>query len=331
MNVLSPEAEHFEIFPWNRNFETGVAIVDEQHKQLVRIINKLADHLGHQSDVVDLNNVFDELAAYADYHFKTEEGVWEPYFKDDASYSEHLHTHHSFMEHVVQLKAEEGTKSLDKVVEEVLRYLTHWLAFHILDNDKRMAKTIQAMDAGMSLTGAKQHANQEMSGSMQVLIETVLSMYDNLSSRTLDLMREKTAHKKAQAALQASEAREKTFSDMLMKSVPGLLYLFDHDLNLIRWNHKLAQVTGYSEPELSGMHLRHFFEEKHHDEILEIVWSSFRDGYSEVEGKLVTKAGRLIPYLFTSSLLHLDGKNCFVGIGVDISRYRLEKPDTTTA
>ena len=85
--------EQFEVFPWNRNLETGIAQIDEQHKQIVHLLNKLAGHLALKSSSVELNEVFGELAAYADHHFKSEEAIWEPYFREDlkAATLGHLH------------------------------------------------------------------------------------------------------------------------------------------------------------------------------------------------------------------------------------------------
>jgi len=34
-----------EIFPWNANFETGIAEIDIQHKRLVELLNLLVSHL----------------------------------------------------------------------------------------------------------------------------------------------------------------------------------------------------------------------------------------------------------------------------------------------
>lgn len=203
--------EFFEVFPWNDNFETGIAEIDEQHKQLVHLLNQLAAHLAHQSDSIELNQVFGELAAYADHHFKTEESIWQPYFKDDPWYTGHEQTHNSFMANVVKLKEEESSKPLDMVIEDILRFLTHWLAYHILDSDKRMAKAVQAMNSGQSLAEAKVQADHEMSGSMKLLIDTVLAMYDSLSSRTLELMKEKTERKRIEAALNESEKAGERF------------------------------------------------------------------------------------------------------------------------
>lgn len=199
----------FEIFPWNENFETGIELIDEQHKKLVDILNRLAAHLANLSDEVTLNEIFDELAAYADYHFKTEEKIWSTHFKDDAWYVEHEHTHESFIDDVLVLKGNKDQKNLDEVISEIVSFLSQWLAYHILDTDKRMAKAVLAMESGDSIERAKERSNEEMSGSMKVLVNTVLSMYDSLSTRTLDLMREKTLRKKAEEALLNSEERWK--------------------------------------------------------------------------------------------------------------------------
>ncbi len=197
----------FEIFPWNKNFETGIELIDEQHKQLVHILNKLAAHLANNSDEDLLNKIFDELAGYADYHFKAEEQIWSAHFKDDDWLVNHEHTHESFIDKVIALKKEENDRPLDDVIQEIISFLAQWLAYHILESDKRMAKVVLAMESGDSLEQAKIRANKEMSGSMQVLINTVLTMYDSLSTRTLDLMREKTLRMQAEEDLSRSEER----------------------------------------------------------------------------------------------------------------------------
>jgi hemerythrin-like metal-binding protein len=199
--------EFFEIFPWHKNFETGIELIDEQHKKLVDILNELAAHLANRSHEITLNQVFDDLAAYADYHFKSEEQIWKSHFKGDEWYSSHEQTHGSFIDKLTKLKNAQSEKPLDEVVQGIVSFLTHWLAYHILDSDKRLAMAVHAMEQGSTLEQAKLHANEQMSGLMTTLIETVLSMYDNLSARTMDLMREKSLRKQAEEALLASEER----------------------------------------------------------------------------------------------------------------------------
>jgi len=209
LNLENNDAEFFEIFPWSENFATGIEVIDEQHKQLISILNQLAGHLANRASSVKLNQIFDELAEYADYHFTTEEGVWRKYLHDDARYAAHENTHKMFIDKVVLLKQEEAQKPLDEVINDIVSFLSQWLAYHILDADKRMAKMVHAVQAGRSIEDARIQADDEMSGSMRVLIDTVLKMYDSLSNRSMALMREKALRRQAEAALWVSEERWK--------------------------------------------------------------------------------------------------------------------------
>jgi hemerythrin-like metal-binding protein len=177
-----------EVFPWNTNFNTGIESIDEQHRQLVRLINLLASHIIHQSDSYTLNSIFTELSEYAVYHFRTEEAIWFQYFPDDELEIEHKQAHSQFIQAVLELKSGESNKPQEQIFSEILTFLTHWLAYHILDNDMRLAKAVLGIQTGLSLEEAKLQAKQEMSGAMKRLIETILSMYDALSSQALQLM-----------------------------------------------------------------------------------------------------------------------------------------------
>ncbi len=203
MKKQSDVVEEFEVFPWHEHFDTGIEVLDEQHKNLVKLLNQLARSLAILADPIELNEVFDEMAAYADYHFQTEEAVWQSYFEEDSWCSSHHHAHNSFISEVLRLKEEEKTKPIEEVIEGILNFLTNWLRHHILDADKRMAMTLEAMDSGMSLEQAKEYADSKMNGSKKVLIETVLSMNEVNSSRTLDLMKEKAERKRIDETLNA--------------------------------------------------------------------------------------------------------------------------------
>jgi len=182
--------ELFEIFPWQNNYSLGISQIDEQHQNLVRLLNNLAIGLATQANTLELKNIFNELASYAAYHFQTEENVWNQSFAGDEWEKSHLLLHESFVAEVNKIQSQEGIRSFTEEIEEVLSFLTHWLIFHILDSDKRMAIVMLAMQSGMSIEQSKLRANQEMSGAAQVMIETVLSMSDKLTSRTLQLIRE---------------------------------------------------------------------------------------------------------------------------------------------
>ena len=58
-----------DIFPWDDNFNTGLAKVDEQHRRLVELLNLLAGYVAYRADAPLLKEVFAELSNYAVYHF----------------------------------------------------------------------------------------------------------------------------------------------------------------------------------------------------------------------------------------------------------------------
>ena len=197
---MNNHLDHFEVFPWNKNFETGIATIDEQHKVLVSLLNELAGTLA-RDDQLEINRVFDELAEYANFHFETEEAIWVEYFGDDSWLSSHQLTHSSFLPKVVELKEQDTNKPLIEIIESIVKFLIRWLAFHIIDSDKRLAFVVHNMEKGLSFEEAKIASDKKMSGSIRVLIETVMAMYDGLSSRTLDLMRERHERRKIEEEL----------------------------------------------------------------------------------------------------------------------------------
>jgi diguanylate cyclase (GGDEF)-like protein/hemerythrin-like metal-binding protein/PAS domain S-box-containing protein len=211
-----------EVFPWNKNFETGVPLIDVQHQRLVELLNVLAGHLAYQSDVPTLNNVFNNLAEYAIYHFQEEEGIWHSYFPEDAWETKHKEDHRRFLATVNRIMGEKNSRPLDQVIEEILTFLTQWLAFHILDTDMRMAKVVLAVQSGIPLNQAKAQADQEMSGAMKQLIETMLSMFDALSARAMQLAKEVIDRQKAEQASQ--EALDRL--QKIASQVPGLVFQF---------------------------------------------------------------------------------------------------------
>lgn len=193
--------ESIQIFPWTRNLETGIPLIDEQHRRLVQLINLLADHFSFHTDLPGLSGIFDEMAQYAAYHFASEEAVWHEYFADDAWEAEHEASHRSFIEQVGRLQAVQGDRPPEELLHEILSFLTHWLAFHILDSDKRLARVVLLMQQGMSLAEAKVESEKWMGGAVKVMVDTVLSMYASLSNSTLRLMKEIIARQKVEARL----------------------------------------------------------------------------------------------------------------------------------
>ncbi len=189
----------FEIFPWNANFETGIDVVDAQHRTLVALLNRMAQQFIDGSTEVQTRQILGELADYAEHHFSTEEAVWLAAFGQDAHLDSHQQRHRAFFEHIAHLQV--GQRPFQEVLDDLFGYLSSWLAFHILDSDKRMAKAAQAVKDGLPLTQAHERANEEMRGATATLIQTVLDMYRKISAQALSLMHERHARIQAEQAV----------------------------------------------------------------------------------------------------------------------------------
>lgn len=119
--------------------------------------------------------------------------------------------------------------------------------------------------------------------------------------------------------------RQRVYTNAVMDSVPGLLYLYDAEGHLVRWNKRHEEVTGYSAEELSHMTLTDWYRGNptDWDHILVAVQKAFVDGYAEEEGHLTMKDGRQVLFHFNAVRLELDGLMYIAGIGLDVTEQHL--------
>lgn len=185
------DAPAFEIFPWTRNFETGIEQVDEQHKVLVEILNRLAWHFASSTSELECNHILDELLSYAAYHFKAEEEIWKATLGEQKMVQSHHDGHQLFFVQIQMYRSSDEPE--EKVMADLFSYLTRWLAFHILESDRRMALTIKAVQRGVLISEAINEVDNQLSGSVSIMVSALLETYDKLSASTMQLMREKMA------------------------------------------------------------------------------------------------------------------------------------------
>lgn len=227
-----------DIFPWDDNFGTGIEVIDAQHRRLVELINQLASHMAFGLDKPGLERIFDELVAYTDYHFSTEEAIWHRYLPDEPEEIGHLQIHGMFINTLFRLKAEQASKSQSDNTEDVLDFLVRWLAAHILETDRYMAHTVLAIQSGLSLEAARAHAHSQMSGTNRAMIDIILSIYGTLSRNTLHLMRELVEHKQAETKLKESEEIFRSAIDVINEA----FVIYDADDRLMYCNEKYREV-----------------------------------------------------------------------------------------
>lgn len=115
---------------WSDDFNTGIHIIDVQHKRIVEYINQL-DDVSKTHDRHMLMEVLVNLIDYTLSHFAFEESLME-----EAGYeasSIHKQTHDAFRNRIREIR-----KRFDAgkdVADELSQLLNTWLIGHIADDD----------------------------------------------------------------------------------------------------------------------------------------------------------------------------------------------------
>jgi len=113
--------------------------------------------------------------------------------------------------------------------------------------------------------------------------------------------------------------QEKMFTEAILDSMPGFFYVYDEAGNLVRWNKKHEEMTGYTAEELSHMSLDKWYEGEDAINVASTVEEVFKTGYGEVEANLLIKGGGKLLVRSNGVRLTLGGKTYFTGVGVDIT------------
>jgi hemerythrin len=173
-----------ESFVWEPCFVTGLDMVDEQHHRLVELINRFGDLLVRPqgASVVEVEDVFGKLAAYAEYHFREEEGLMENAHLDPRYVARHRKQHAKFLLDLTRLHAGMGVGQRDAAMP-LLNFLTDWLAYHILGTDQVMAKQHAAIQAGSTPEQAYLADNSHADPATATLLHALDRLFHQVSER----------------------------------------------------------------------------------------------------------------------------------------------------
>ena len=129
-------------FYWNRNFEIGIATVDQQHHMLLDLINGLAEAIGGGAHLPEVHQLTDSLMTYAVQHFSEEEQILARAPMADEDKRAHRGAHRAFVEKVRALVQREDLLE-PEIIQGVMDFLTTWLVSHILGVDRKMALALE--------------------------------------------------------------------------------------------------------------------------------------------------------------------------------------------
>lgn len=120
------------LITWNESYSVGVEKINDQHKKLVEIINKLHEGMksGQAKNVME--GILNELVDYTKNHFKTEEDLFNQYNYPQGV--QHKVEHENLLIKVGDFVNK--FVSGDAIISmELMDFLREWLINHIQGTD----------------------------------------------------------------------------------------------------------------------------------------------------------------------------------------------------
>ncbi|WP_215426418.1 GGDEF domain-containing protein [Agarivorans albus] len=176
------------IIKWNDGYETGIEAVDSQHKQLCDLINQLGRILvDGQNNLNQTQIVLHQLHLYTAQHFQEEESLMRKLELDACHQLQHVREHQRFLEQVTLLSQTVENDDLD-AAKQMLKFLTHWLGYHILGCDLVMARQVTAIRQGASPNRAFQDALIPTETTIDPIVKALSDLFEEVMSSQRELM-----------------------------------------------------------------------------------------------------------------------------------------------
>lgn len=122
---------------WDDDLDTGISVIDDQHKRIVAMINQL-DDAQRSNGLSQTKAVIDDLIDYTVSHFAFEEAMLE-----EAGYvftKAHKRVHALFIKRVEDYR--ERFASGENIADELKGLLGRWLFSHIRSDDRNYVEAV---------------------------------------------------------------------------------------------------------------------------------------------------------------------------------------------
>ena len=125
-----------DLVTWSSTFTVGVKLIDDQHKELLNLVNDMFNHVtGNEEEEREyFSRIIQQAVQYVKVHFSTEEKIM--IHTKFPGYLEHKKAHESFILTVVEnIKKFDSGKRL--ILADFTKFLKEWVLTHIAIMDKK--------------------------------------------------------------------------------------------------------------------------------------------------------------------------------------------------
>lgn len=126
-----------ELIRWGPELELGIPSVDEQHRRLVGLANRLFAELKRGGRGEEARRAIAELFAYSATHFADEEGYFSAF--NLPGLAEHAEAHAAFIARAAELE-DRLIRGAPAETAELLAFLESWIRRHIAREDRELIR-----------------------------------------------------------------------------------------------------------------------------------------------------------------------------------------------
>jgi hemerythrin-like metal-binding protein len=128
------------LIEWRREFETGIADVDHEHRQLVELINDLHRRLGKDADRAEVARFLGEVFARISAHFALEETIMRKHRYDE--YPEHKEDHERLLDELRDIMDAHDAGAYAHYREALSGVVRDWFVNHFKTRDARLHRRL---------------------------------------------------------------------------------------------------------------------------------------------------------------------------------------------
>ena len=156
----------YQKIAWEGDLDTGIQLIDRQHKEFIRLVNNLLDCSVISDDNQALLKAFSFLRYYICEHFSVEESAMITY--GYPFYKMHKNIHDSFRDEINAMESSLRAKTSPHDVLIKLNYLiVNWFMNHIKVEDGKLCSY---------LASQAQTRNEDLGGRLDQIVSVFFKM-----------------------------------------------------------------------------------------------------------------------------------------------------------
>lgn len=122
------------IIQWTTDLSVGVSEIDQQHQELICIINDLDNVIKYEEERAKTMGVIRKLISYAQTHFKTEEKYFDQFgYENSAAHK----AYHVFFIKKISAFCNDYFSGKPGLSVSLMKFLKNWLIDHIKGEDQK--------------------------------------------------------------------------------------------------------------------------------------------------------------------------------------------------